>query len=98
MVGASLTACHALGPNVAEGFDGIHSCTLLTLTDSEAELKRLGMPCSDSPIPANWNSTVRSQHVGLVNVLKLDGSVTSMSNNTSRAVWASLHSKDKLTP
>ncbi len=98
MVGGSLTACHALGPNVAGGFDGINSCTMLTLTYSEAELKRLGMPCSDSPIPANWAATARSQHVGLVNVLKLDGSVISMSNNVNQNVWASLHSKDKLTP
>ncbi len=97
MVGASLTAVHALGPNVASGFDGIDSCTMLTLMYSTAELERLGMPCTDSPIPANWAATARSQHVGLVNVLKLDGSVDSVSNNISQNVSASLHSKDRFT-
>lgn len=94
MVGGSLTACHSLGPNVASGFDGITSCTMLTLTYSTAELLHLGMPCSDSPIPANFGATARSLHVGLVNVLKLDGAVTSISNNITQGVWTRLHSKD----
>lgn len=98
MVGASLTALHATGPNVAGGFDGINSCTMLTLTKSAAELLRLGMPCSDSPIPANFAATARSQHVGQVTVLKLDGSVDSVSNNVSQEIWARLHSKDRLHP
>lgn len=90
--GASLTACHAYGPNVTG--DGINSCTLLTLKYSEAELIRMGMPCSNSPIPANWAATARSQHVGLVNVLKLDGSAASFSNHVAQRIWAQLHSKD----
>jgi prepilin-type N-terminal cleavage/methylation domain-containing protein/prepilin-type processing-associated H-X9-DG protein len=98
MVGGSLTAAHTLGPNVASRFDGINSCTMLTLTYSAAELERLGMPCSDSPIPANYAATARSRHVGLVNVLKLDGSVESISNHVDRNVWASLHAKDRLIP
>ncbi len=98
MVGGSLTACHALGPNVAEGFDGISSCTMLTLTYSAEELQRMGMPCSNSPIPANWNATARSLHVGLVDVLKLDGSVESISINVAKNIWVSMHSKDRLNP
>lgn len=98
MVGGSLTACHSMGPNVAGGFDGITSCTMLTLTYSTVELERMGMPCNDSPIPANFSATARSQHVGLVNVLKLDGSVHSISNNISQAIWRTLHLKDRLAP
>jgi prepilin-type N-terminal cleavage/methylation domain-containing protein len=61
-------------------------------------LIRMGMPCTSSPIPANWAATARSQHLGLVNVLKLDGSVHSISNHVDRNVWASLHSKDRWIP
>ena len=98
MAGGSLTAVHPFGPNATNGPDGINSCTMLTLTYSTAELKRLGMPCADSPIPANFAATARSQHVGLVNVLKLDGSVESVSDNISQEVWVRLHSKDNLVP
>lgn len=94
--GASLTAYHAYGPNASS--DGITSCTLLILKYSEAELKRMGMPCTSSPIPAHWAATARSQHLGLVNVLKLDGSVESINNHVDRNVWASLHSKDRWIP
>ena len=98
MVGASLTAVHAFGPNVTGGPDGINSCTMLTLTYSTAELKRLGMPCGSSPIPANFAATARSLHVGLVNVLKLDGSVQSINDGISREIWFRLHSKDHFAP
>lgn len=98
MVGASLTAVHAEGPNKAGGLDGITSCTMLTLRYSTAELIRLGMPCSDSPVPGNFAATARSQHVGLVNVLKLDGSVASLSNHVAQKIWAQLHTKDTFAP
>lgn len=95
-VGASLTAVHAFGPNTTDVPDGIDSCTMLTLTYSQAELKRLGMPCTDSPIPGNFAATSRSQHAGLVNLLKLDGSVESVNNNVSQEVWYQWHSKDAI--
>uniref|UniRef100_A0A7C4LJX3 DUF1559 domain-containing protein n=1 Tax=Schlesneria paludicola TaxID=360056 RepID=A0A7C4LJX3_9PLAN len=94
MVGASLTAVHAAGPNRAGHSDGINSCTILTLTYTADELARLGMPCMDAPIPANFVATARSQHLGLVHVLKLDGAVESVSDNVSQEIWARLHSKD----
>lgn len=98
MVGSSLTAVHAAGPNLAMGLDGITSCTILTLKYSTAELERLGMPCSDSPIPSNFAATARSQHFGLVNVLKLDGSIQGVNTNISKDVWFNLHSKDPIPP
>jgi hypothetical protein len=93
MAGASLTAVNPYGPNATDAPDGIDSCTMLQLTYSSAELIRLGMPCSDSPIPSNFAASARSLHVGLVNVLKLDGSVDSVSDNVSGDVWIHLHSR-----
>lgn len=97
-VGASLTACHAGGPNRAAGLDAINSCTLLTLTYSGAELQRRGMPCSSSVIPANFGATARSQHPGLVNVLRLDGSVESVNDSIAGDLWIRLHSYAELAP
>lgn len=98
-VGASLTAGHADGPNqLTTGLDAINSCTLLTLTYSEAELQRRGMPCSSGPIPANFGATARSQHPGLVNVLRLDGSVESVNDAIARDLWIRLHSHAELVP
>jgi len=99
-VGASLTAVHAEGPNqiTSFGLDGINSCTLLTLTYSAAELKRRRMPCSSGPIPANFAATARSQHPGLVNVLRLDGSVEAISDTISMELWTNLHSHTNLVP
>lgn len=98
MVGGSLTAVHPHGPNEGGGSDGITSCTMLTLKYSSIELVRLGMPCRDAPIPANFSATARSQHSGIVNVLKLDGSVDSVSNNISKEIWIRLHSRDSFVP
>lgn len=95
MIGASVTAVHALGPN-RRSPDGICSCTILELRYSSAELIRLGMPCESAPIPANWGATARSQHVGLVNVAKLDGSVDSISDTIDRDLWTRLHAKDEI--
>lgn len=98
-VGASLTACHAEGPNQrTTGPDAINSCTLLTLTYSQAELQRRGMPCSGGPIPANFGATARSQHPGLVNVLRLDGSVECVNDAIARDLWIRVHSYVALVP
>lgn len=97
MIGSSLTAAHGRGPNVHLGYDGIASCTSLTLKYSAAELRHLGMPCDSAPIPANYAATARSLHVGLVNVLKLDGSVTSIANSVGQRVWLDLHSNVHLS-
>jgi prepilin-type N-terminal cleavage/methylation domain-containing protein len=98
MVGASLTAVHPQGPNEqTSGLDCINSCTILGLTYSPTELRRLGMPCSSvSPVPANWAATARSQHVHLVNVLKLDGSVDSIADTITPELWTRLHARDEL--
>ncbi len=92
---ASITAVHAAGPNVGIGYDGINACTILTLTYSETALERLGMPCSSSPIAANYAATARSQHPGIVNALRLDGSVESISDQMDAELWTSLHSRDR---
>ena len=98
MVGASITAVHPTGPNdVGTGLDGICSCTILELTYSSAELRRLGMPCSSAPIPANWGATARSQHPSVVNVARLDGSVDSISDTIDQQLWTRLHAKDEIT-
>ncbi len=95
MVGGSITAVRPTGPNDDVG-DGICSCTMLQLTYSSAELTRLGMPCANAPIPANWGATARSQHLGLVNVAKLDGSVDSIGDSIDEDVWARLHAKNEI--
>lgn len=95
MIGASITAVHATGPNdVKSGLDGICSCTILELRYSLDELRRLGMPCMSSPIPANFGATARSQHVHLVNVAMLDGSVDSISDSIDQRLWKRLHAKE----
>jgi prepilin-type processing-associated H-X9-DG protein len=98
-VGASLTAVHADGPNqIATGLDVINACTMLTLTYSAGELRRLRMPCSSGPIPANFAATARSQHPGLVNVLRLDGSVESVGDTITTDLWIRLHSFVEFVP
>ncbi len=98
MPAASITAVHTQGPNVGGGPDGINSCTDLTLTYSETALIRLGMPCTSSPIPSNFAATARSQHPSIVNALRLDGSVESMSDQIDKELWVKLHSKDRNNP
>jgi prepilin-type N-terminal cleavage/methylation domain-containing protein/prepilin-type processing-associated H-X9-DG protein len=97
MVAASLTSLHLAGPN-ANQRDGINACTLLTLRYSEQELNRLGMPCGNATVPANFMAHSRSLHPGMVNVLFLDGSVRAFSNHTDEDVWRRVHSKDDLGP
>jgi prepilin-type N-terminal cleavage/methylation domain-containing protein len=91
MPAANITAVGFPGPN-PELPDGITSCTMLTLKYSTAELKRLGMPCTDALIPANFAAASRSMHVGLVNTLRLDGSASSVHNSIDSNVWLQLHS------
>jgi len=100
MVGASLTAAHALGPNQQGesllgiiSLDGINSCELLKFNGTAPGSR--GMPCSDAPTPANYAATARSQHAGLVNVAKLDGSVESINDSIDKKTWTSLHSVDE---
>lgn len=98
-VGASLTAAHGVGPNNhTSKLDAINSCTILTLRYSEAELQRRGMPCSSGPLSANFTATARSQHPGLVNVLRLDGSVESVVDNISKEMWTRMHSVVEFDP
>jgi len=98
MPAGSVTAVHSEGPSVMSGYDGIVSCTALTLTYSSAALERLGMPCSSSAIASNFAATARSQHSGIVNGLRLDGSVESISNTIDKTVWTNLHSKTGSLP
>ena len=93
MGGASISGAHPGGPNSTIG-DGITACGILTLTMSEAELKRIGMPCQLSAISSNFAAAARSQHVGLVNVLRLDGSVGTIPDQVEPLVWRKLHSRD----
>jgi prepilin-type N-terminal cleavage/methylation domain-containing protein len=93
MVGASITAVHPGGPNNSIG-DGIASCGMLILTLSEVAMKDMRMPCMTSAIPSNWAATARSQHTGVVNVLKLDGSVDTIPDSVDRKTWIGLHSRD----
>ena len=92
MPAANMTAVDFPGPNPETG-DGITSCTSLTLKYSTAELKRLGMQCFDAPIPGNVAASARSMHVGLVNTLHLDGSVSPVQNSIDSNVWKQWHSR-----
>ena len=94
MAGSSITAAHPGGPNSHDVGDGITACGMLTLTISESKLKRMGMPCILSPIQSNFAATARSQHPGLVNILRLDGSVDTIADQVESIVWLSLHSRD----
>ncbi|HAC92286.1 MAG TPA: prepilin-type cleavage/methylation domain-containing protein [Planctomycetaceae bacterium] len=95
MAGASITAAHPSGPNYQEYGDGITACGILILTLSQAELKRLKMPCeTGGPLSANYSATARSQHSGLVHVMRLDGSCEAVTDQVDRVVWLKLHSKD----
>ena len=94
MVGASVTAAHPGGPNENKFGDGIASCGMLILTFSEVAMKQMRMPCMTSTIPSNFAATARSQHRGLVNVLKLDGSVHAIPDSVDGKTWLSLHSRD----
>jgi hypothetical protein len=60
---------------------------------SEEGLQRLGMPCYGSPIPSNFTASARSQHVGMVNALRMDGSVQRVSNSVDSAVWLTMHNR-----
>ena len=99
-VGASLTAVHSEGPNHSDSrlLDAINACTMLTLAYSEAELRRRRMPCSSGAIPANFAATARSQHPGLVNILRLDGSVESIHDTIATDLWSRMHSVGDAVP
>jgi prepilin-type N-terminal cleavage/methylation domain-containing protein len=94
MAGSSITGAHPGGPNSHDVGDGITACGTLTLTISESKLKRMGMPCTLSAIQSNFAATARSQHPGLVNILRLDGSVDTIADQVESIVWLSLHSRD----
>lgn len=97
MTGASITAVVSSGPNQKSGGDWITSCTELVLKYSSAELERQGMPCSSGPVRGNYGATARSQHINLVNVARLDGSVGPISDTIDEDLWIQLHAKDDLT-
>ncbi|MEZ6034948.1 MAG: DUF1559 domain-containing protein [Planctomycetaceae bacterium] len=92
MPAANMTAVEFPGPN-PEQPDRITSCTMLTLKYSTAELERLGMPCVDAPVPGNYSASARSMHAGLVNTLRLDGSVSPVQNSIDSGVWKQMHSR-----
>lgn len=94
MAGSSITAAYHGGPNVRDLGDGITACGMLILTISQAELKRQGMPCETAPLPANYSAAARSQHSGIVHVMRLDGSCEAIPDQVDRLVWLKLHCKD----
>jgi hypothetical protein len=94
MGGASITGAHQGGPNSAIG-DAITSCHALTDTMGALTLKRLGMPCELMSESANFAATARSLHSGLVQVLRLDGSVEPVVNLVENEVWLNLHSRER---
>ncbi len=75
MVGASITAAHPGGPNHPEYGDGLTSCGMMWLTIGQDAMERMRMPCRTSAIPSNFSATARSLHTGVVNAMRLDGSV-----------------------
>lgn len=94
MAGASITGAHPAGPNSQLG-DGITACGILTLTFGKAGLEKIGMPCDLSAIASNFAASARSQHSGVVNILRLDGSVDTIANQVESIVWLKLHSRDR---
>ncbi len=96
MTGASITALPSGGPNDRGGIDMITSCTELVLKYSSAELERIGMPCSSGPVRGNYGAAARSQHIGVVNVARLDGSVGPISDTIDQDLWTQLHAKDEI--
>ncbi|MCA9157945.1 MAG: DUF1559 domain-containing protein [Planctomycetales bacterium] len=94
MVGASITAAHPGGPNQPEFGDGLTSCGMMWLTIGQDEMKRMRMPCQTSAIPSNFAATARSQHIGVVNLLRLDGSVETIADSVEPKVWLDLHARD----
>lgn len=90
---ASITGAHPGGPNYLEYGDGVTSCGHLILLIGKQELRRMKMPCVTSPIPASYSATARSQHSGVVNTLRLDGSVEAISDSIDQATWLKLHSR-----
>jgi prepilin-type N-terminal cleavage/methylation domain-containing protein/prepilin-type processing-associated H-X9-DG protein len=89
-------------PNNQSAFsDDIVGCTSLTKKYGAAKLTQLGMPCGVSGIPASGGmpafetasqATARSMHPGGVNVLMLDGSAHSISENIDPQIWYNIHS------
>ena len=94
MVGASITAGFTGGPNNAVIGDGINSCGILKLTLGDRALNQMRMPCQTAAMQANFSAGARSLHVGIVNVLKLDGSVEAVSDQIDLQTWVGIHSKD----
>lgn len=94
MVGASITAVHDGGPNHPEFGDGLTSCGTMWLTIGEDAMERMRMPCLTSAIPSNFAATARSLHPGVVNAMRLDGSVETIADSVESKVWLDLHSRD----
>lgn len=49
------------------------------------------MPCRTSLIASNSAATARSQHTGIVNLLKLDRSVHTIVDAVDSRIWLTLH-------
>lgn len=94
MAGSSITVAHPGGPNSKDQGDGIAACAMLTINLGEAELRRMEMPCLLTPFSSNFRATSRSMHPSCVNVLRLDGSVHTVTNQVESIVWLKLHCKD----
>lgn len=94
MAGASITAAHPGGPNQPEYGDGLTSWGTMCLTIGEDAMKRIRMPCRTSAIPSNIAATARSLHPGVVNAMRLDGSVETIADSVESKVWLDLHSRD----
>ncbi len=96
MPAGSITSVHAYGPNSRTTGDAINSCPSLQAQYTEVGLERLGMPCAQSGVPANFAATSRSLHPGLVHVANLDGSVTTFSDSVDLEVWIRRHARDNI--
>ena len=92
MPAGNMTAVETPGPN-SDQDDIITSCTMLILRYSQTALERMGMPCADAPVPGNLAAAARSMHPGLVNTLRLDGSVSPVQNSVDSGVWKQMHSR-----
>lgn len=94
IAGSSISGAHPGGPNTKTIGDDIVACGMLSLTFGQRELERIAMPCKLSSVPGNYSATARSQHNGLVNILRLDGSVDSVINQVGSPEWLKMHSRN----
>jgi prepilin-type N-terminal cleavage/methylation domain-containing protein len=99
-VGSSATYDHGLygsnGPNF--GNDLIQGCFFAAATAGPGALEVLAMPCELYSVPdISERATSRSMHSDGVMLLKLDGSVTFVSDDMDGTIWHYMHSRTDTT-